>query len=185
MAQIVIIGLGTAGFAAALAARKNSRDTAIAIIDEKSYDLMHPCGLPFYLEGRIKNIEDLKHDLKLSAMKIEKITGKAVKIDAKNRIVETDKNKKISYDKLVIATGASPSIPQIEGKEIAYVVDSLESVEKIKRAAKKGKKACVIGAGAIGLETAFALNKNGLDVSVIDMLPSSFPKAIDPDMSEI
>src|SRR3989338_4810061 len=116
--KLVIVGLGTAGFAAALAARKTDRNCSITIIDEKSYDLMHPCGLPFYLEGRIKNIEDLKHDLRLSAMKIEKIRGKAVKIDAKNRIVETDKNKKISYDKLVIATGASPSIPQIEGKEI-------------------------------------------------------------------
>ena len=183
--KLVIVGLGTAGFAAALAARKTDRNCSITIIDEKSYDLMHPCGLPFYLEGRIKNIENLKHHLNLKQMNIEKVKDKAIGIDTKNKEVITENNKKIKYDKLVIATGASPFVPPIEGKELAYVVDSLESAEKIKKAAKKGKKACVIGAGAIGLETAFALNENGLDVSVADMLPSSFPRAIDPDMSAI
>ena len=162
--KLVIVGLGTAGFAAALAARKTDRNCSITIIDEKSYDLMHPCGLPFYLEGRIKNIENLKHHLNLKQMNIEKVKDKAIGIDTKNKEVITENNKKIKYDKLVIATGASPFVPPIEGKEIAYVVDSLESAEKIKKAAKKGKKACVIGAGAIGLETAVALKKKGMKI---------------------
>ena len=93
--KLVIIGLGTAGFAAALTARKTDRTSSITIIDSKDFDLLHPCGLPFYLEGKIKDLSDLKHDLGLKQMNIEKVKDKAVNIDTKNRIVETEKNKKI------------------------------------------------------------------------------------------
>jgi len=57
--KLVIIGLGTAGFAAALTARKTDRASSITIIDSKEFDLLHPCGLPFYLEGKIKKLSDL------------------------------------------------------------------------------------------------------------------------------
>ena len=46
-------------------------------------------------------------------------------------------------------------------------------------------KAVVVGAGAIGIETAWALKERGLKVTIVDMLPITFPKTIDPDMSAI
>ena len=181
--KLVIIGLGTAGFAAALTARKTDRTSSITIIDSKEFDLLHPCGLPFYLEGKIKKLSDLKHDLGLKQMNIEKVKDKAVNIDTKNKIVETERNKKIGYGKLIIATGASPLMPPIKGKEMAYTLHNSEDAEKIKEI--KEKKVTIVGASAIGLETAVALNKNGKDVTVIDMLPSAFPRAIDPDISKV
>ncbi len=181
--KLVIIGLGTAGFAAALTAKKTGRASSITIIDNKDFDLLHPCGLPFYLEGKIKSLDALKHDLGLKQMGIDKVKGKAINIDAKNKEVITENNEKIRYDKLIIAAGASPFMPPIEGKELAYTLHTDEDAEKISKI--KEKKVAIIGASAIGLETAVALNKKGKDVTVIDMLPSAFPRAIDPDMSKI
>ena len=179
--KLVIIGLGAAGFAAALAARKTASNINIAIIDDKNYDLMHPCGLPFALEGKIK-LEDLKHSVNISGA--NKIKGKAESIDVNNKTVLV-KNKKISYDRLLIATGSSPFIPDIEGKESALIIKDMESIDKIKGKLKDSKNALIVGAGAIGLETAYALSKRGLKVEVVEMLSHCFPKAIDADISKI
>jgi len=122
--KLVIIGLGAAGFAAALAAKKTNRDTDITIIDEKDYDLLHPCGLPFALEGKIK-LDDLKHSVSIAG--INKIKGKAENIDVKNKIVIAN-NKKINYDKLLIVTGSSPFVPDIEDKEYAFTVKDIASI---------------------------------------------------------
>ena len=183
--KIIIIGLGSAGFAAALAIKKISRNAEVIIIDNKDYDLLHPCGLTFVLEGRVKSFDKIKHDLNLKSMDIKKIKGKATKIDVKNKVVEIDNEKKESYDKLIIATGSSAFVPDIEGKELAHTVHTIESTTKLKKEIKKGKKAVIVGASAIGLETAIALKANGLDVTIVDMLPGVFPKALDEDMSNI
>ena len=174
--RLVIIGLGAAGFAAALAIKKTDRKAELTIIDEKDYDLMHPCGLPFALEGKVK-IENLKHPVNIAG--VEKIKGKAKSIDVKNKKVLLE-NKEVEYDKLLIATGSSPFIPQ--GMEKALVVKDPESVEEIQKKVKG--KVTIVGAGAIGLETAFALSKKA-EVEVIEMLSQCFPNQIDPDISGI
>lgn len=180
--KLVIIGLGAAGFAAALAARKTARDAEITIIDDKDYDLMHPCGLPFALEGRI-GLKSLKHPVNIAG--INKIRGKAESIDIKDKRIVLENKKEIGYDRLLIATGSSPFVPNIEGKEYAFTVKDPGSIEKMEDKIKTAKKATVVGAGAIGLETAFALSKKGIKVEVVEMLSHCFPKAIDEDISKV
>lgn len=192
MAEIVIIGLGAAGFAAALSARKNDRNAEITVIDEKGYDLMHPCGLPFALDGAVK-LDNLKHSISAESMKIKIINNSKVNIiDTNKKEIQYKKNNKntdkIKYDKLIIATGSSPIIPDIEGVKDntnLFVISSPEDIEKISSAIKKVKKADIIGAGAIGLETAIALSKRGVDVAIYEMLSHCLPKAIDKDISEL
>ena len=185
--KIVIIGLGAAGFAAAMAARKTGKDVEIVIIDKKDYDLGHPCGIPFYLEGKIKKIKDLNHKLKLEEMNIKKYSNSDVRsIDTGNKEVlfeidGGDKNE--NYDKLIIASGALPLMPRVEGVENAYKALDVDDVAIVKRGIKKIKKAVVIGAGAIGLEIAAALKENNVDVSVVDIMNNVLPSLIDPDMA--
>lgn len=189
--RVVIIGLGAAGFAAALAAKKYNRKAEIVFIDKKDFDLLHHCGLPFYIEGKIKDINELKQNLSLKRMGIKKYANyKAVKINNDKKELEIKNLKannieKIKYDSLIIATGAKPFIPPIKGAELAYSVGNIENTQKIKKTAEKAKNAVVIGAGAIGLETAHALKKNGLKTTIIDILPRALPKLIDNDISEI
>ena len=186
--KIVIIGLGTAGFAAALAIKKKDRKAGITFIDNKPYDLLHCCGLPYALEGKLK-IGNLKHGIGAERMDIDVISKAEVEdVDAKNKKITYNKNNKnedISYDKLIITTGASPFMPIEGAKGNVFTLSSAEDAEAIEKAIKNAKTAAIIGAGAIGLETAYALNKRGLKVVVIEMLSSLFPRAIDKDMSEI
>ena len=183
--KIVIIGLGAAGFAAAMAAKKANKDVEIVIIDKKDYDLGHPCGIPFYLEGKIKDIGKLKHGLNLKNMNIKKYSDSDVtSIDTENKEVLFG-SKKEKYDKLIIATGASPIMLPIEGVENAYKALDAEDISKIKKDLKKIKKAVVIGAGAIGLETAIALKENNVNVSVVDIMDNVLPNLIDSDISGV
>jgi len=185
MTKIVIIGLGAAGFGAALAAKKQDRNAEITIIDEKDF-LMHQCGLPFALEGEIKDISDLKHKINFERMGINSLNNcKVDNIDFNKRIVYYNKKEKIDYDKLIIATGSKPFIPPVKTDNKIFTVHNIEDTKELENNIKKGEKAIIVGASAVGLETAAALKKKGMDVKVIDMLPSTFPKSIDKDISEI
>ncbi len=192
--KIVIIGLGTAGFAAALAIRKVDRKAEIAIIDKKDFDLLHLCGLPYVLERKLHSFSKLQHDIHAKMMNIKVINRSlATKIDHDNRIViyknlGSNQENKISYDRVIISPGSYTFVPPIEGVDnnlYIHTVSNLKDTEKLDRAIEQARSAVVIGAGAIGLETAHALKKRDLKVTVIDMLPSTFPKSIDPDISKI
>lgn len=185
MPKIVIIGLGTAGFAAALEIKKKDRKSEITIIDKKDFDLLHSCGLPYFLERKVDSLSKLKHDIKAGMMGINIMhNSKATKIDTEKKAVfyEKDNEKKeIAYDKLIISTGSCPFIPPIDGikgNNGVFTVSSSSDTEKLDNSIEKSKTAIIIGAGAIGLETAYALKKRGLDVTIIDMLDSAFPKQL-------
>ena len=184
--KIVILGLGAAGFGAAFTISRQYRDANVIILDEKGY-LGHPCGLPFYLGGEIKDIDNLKQDIHLGS-RVQLIKDRATGIDTKRKTVKTE-NEEVGYDKLIIATGSKPFIPiKVPEKFInngVYTVSGIEDTTKLYEAATKGKSAVVVGAGAIGLETAIALAELGLNVKVIEMESSAFPMAIDKDVSDV
>ncbi len=184
MEKIVIIGLGAAGFGAALAAKKQDRKAEMTIIDEKDFDLLHQCGLPFVLEGRINDFSNLKRSISADKMGIKLLRCKVDKVNTDKKIVYCRDNE-INYNKLIITTGSKPFIPLTKTENKIFTVHNINDTKELANNAKKGEKAIIIGASAIGLETAVALNKKGMDVKVLDMLPSTFPKAIDKDMSEI
>src|SRR3989338_7334768 len=162
MAKIVIMGLGAAGFGAALGAKKQDRNAEITIIDEKDFDLMHQCGLPFALEGKIKDLANLKHSIHADKMGIKLINNSKInRVDTKERAVYYN-DKKISYDALIIAAGSKPFIPLIKTENEIFTVHNIEDTKRLEKNIKKGEKAIIIGAGAVGLETAVALNKKGM-----------------------
>ncbi len=194
MAKIVIIGLGTAGVSACLTIRKRYPKNEVTIIDKKEFDLLHSCGLPFLLDGRVDSPEKLKYTLKISGIK-KHLNREAIGIipekeSIKIENLESGERENVSYDSLILATGTTPFIPPIPRlRELkdkkAFVIKSLEDIVKIKGVAKKAKEALVIGAGATGLEAAVVLNKRGLKVIIVEALKSLLPKALDPDVSEI
>ncbi len=119
MRHIVIIGLGSAGYAALMTIRRTAPKTRITVIDPKRSDLMHPCGIPYALGGHVP-VAGLEQDIFLSKMSVEKLAGKASRIDGEARsvTVHTDDGERvISYDAAIIATGSLPAIPPIAGVE--------------------------------------------------------------------
>lgn len=190
--KLLIIGLGTAGFSAALSARKHSRDVEITIIDEKDFDLLHTCGLPYALNGST-DANALKHSIDSRNMKLNIIRGKAKGIDSKGKkvLVETKKgSREESYDKLIIATGFKVDLPEIEGlKEnlgkTAFPFHRYEDLAEIKKRAKKGRKAVVVGAGPIGVELAFSLRSIEMDVALVEAAKHVMPKYFDAEFTKI
>ncbi|GHB35230.1 nitrite reductase large subunit [Pseudovibrio japonicus] len=87
----------------------------------------------------------------------------------------------VSYDKLVIATGSSPFIIPIEGKDLdgVLVYRDLDDVEAMLAAAKAGGRAVVIGGGLLGLEAAAGLKEQGMDVTVLHLMPTLMERQLD------
>ncbi len=187
--KVVIIGLGTAGYAAAMEAAKGGAD--IVIIEKRDFETFSPCGLPYVIDGSIPHFEDLKHTIKLRntekllSHEVESIAVDEKTVIAKN--MKTGKKINIEYDKLIIATGAVPVVPPVPGAlkllgEDTFMVSTIEDTRQVKERAESSQLCVVIGTGAVGLETACALHNKGLTVTMVEMLPQVFPQAIDADI---
>ncbi len=190
--RIVIIGANASGVDAAVAARKTNRETEITLLTKEDVGAYSRCGLPFVLGGDISSFNDLvvypsnfykmmKFDLKLETA--------AEHIDTKTKTIEVKykdgKQENLSFDKLVIATGAAPMRLPIDGidKQGVFNLHTLKDGERLAQAAMKAKSAVIIGSGLVGLETAEAFVEKGLKTSIVEMLPSILPRLLDRDMS--
>jgi NADH oxidase (H2O2-forming) len=189
--KIAIIGFGSAGYAALMAIKKKNPGAEIIVIDPKKHDLLHACGLPYSLEGIVKE-EDLEQDINLKRMGVSRIEALAESIDASKKkitVQQGDRFIEISYDAAIIATGNKPVIPQIKGIEEAlnnglYTLTSINDLSMIKDRLRASRIGIVIGAGAIGLETAVALENYLERVIVIEMTEQVLPGILDRDISK-
>ena len=192
--KIVIIGAHAAGTDAASAARKTDRSAEITLITDQSVAGYSPCGIPFVLGGHIASFEDLivfplsyyrmmKIDLRLETKaRAINVEDKTVEIEDKKGDSET-----LQYDSLILATGAYPFIPPIKGREKkgVFTLRTLDDGKRIYRALKRSKAAIVVGAGAIGVETAVSFRERGLKTTIVEFLPQVCPAALDRDMARI
>lgn len=193
--NIVIIGAHAAGVEAAGAARKTDRQAEITLLTQEKHAGYSRCGLPFVIGGPIPAFKDLivfppaYYQMIKANLRTE---TKATNVDAKNKTVETQnregKAEILSYDSLIIATGANSFMPPIKGREKKGIqsLRTLEDGEEIAKKVRDGAKtAVVMGAGLIGLEVAIALHEKGLKTTVIEMLPQVLPAMLDPEMAKI
>ncbi len=194
--NIVIVGLGAAGLHASKAALSQDRGCRVTFIEERDFDQFSPCALPFAIEGVIDDMDRLKHSLPELKNRLSKyLAHSAVSLDPDAKIL-TVKNLQngekhvIPYDALVLATGAEPAMLPVPGAaELAgkgiHVVSDIKSASALKNAASAtdSRRAVVVGAGAIGLETAHALVRLGLSVSVVEAEDRPLPRTIDPEMA--
>jgi len=193
--RIIIIGAHAAGVDAAVAARKTDRTAEITLISKERRVGYSRCGIPFVIGEHIPRFDDLivYPPTFYKMMKLNLKTETTVThINKDAKTIETiDKNGKtetLPYDSLILATGASPFVPPIKGKEKqgVFVVRSLEDGEMIDAAIKAGaKNAVVIGAGLIGLEMGVAFVERGLKATVVELLPQTLPAMLDADMANI
>ncbi|WP_373237215.1 nitrite reductase large subunit NirB [Cohaesibacter celericrescens] len=107
--------------------------------------------------------------------------AKVTKIDRDAKTVTSEAGITASYDKLVIATGSSPFIIPIPGHNLngVMVYRDLDDVEGMLNAAKGGGRAIVIGGGLLGLEAAAGLKEQGMDVTVLHLMPTLMERQMD------
>jgi NADPH-dependent 2,4-dienoyl-CoA reductase/sulfur reductase-like enzyme len=166
--KIVVIGGGAAGMSAASKARRMDKDSSITVLEKTGYVSYAECGMPYYLSGHFDNIEDLLH-YPLSEFKehrnINVITGIDVESINRNEKYVEAKGIKYQYDKLVIATGATPQVPE-KFRDFALVLRNMDDVKLIKDKISELENITVVGAGVLGTEL-FSLLGSKYNVKLI------------------
>ncbi|MBO5152308.1 MAG: FAD-dependent oxidoreductase, partial [Methanobrevibacter sp.] len=191
--KVVIVGGGAGGISTASNIRKIDNDCEIVVLTRDDKVAYSPCAIPYVLSGTIKSFDDIvmrtpedykKKDIDV----ITEVEVTAVDSDKKTVTYESgSKSKTIKYDKLVLATGGNPFVPPMGGVDLegVYQIRNIDDGKKVQEAMKDAKSAIVTGAGLIGIEIAFALMKQGLNVTLSEMMPQIVPRSLDKDMSDI
>jgi NADPH-dependent 2,4-dienoyl-CoA reductase/sulfur reductase-like enzyme/rhodanese-related sulfurtransferase len=190
--KIVIIGGTACGPKAAARARRCDQQAQITLVEQEENLSVATCGLPYYISGVIDSRQELLArgaDFFKRVMNIDVLTRtRAVAIDRKNHQVEvlnlgTNQTSAIEYDKLVLATGRLPAIPDLKGRDLSgvFTLAKIEEAQAIRElvSARRMKKAVIIGAGLIGLEMAESLTAQGLEVSIVEALDWPIPTLLD------
>ena len=186
--KIVILGGVAAGTKIAAKLMREGRNNEVLILN-KGADISYAgCGLPYYVGHVIEEKESLivntpqKYEALTGARVLTRMEAVEVDRDAKQvTAVHLDPREKTvySYDKLVIATGASPVRPPIEGVDLenVFFMRTPEDAIALRNLISDGgiKRAVVVGAGYIGLEIAENLAKDGVKPFVLDMAPHVLP----------
>jgi len=103
-------------------------------------------------------------------------------LDKINKTVTAENGISTSYDKLVVATGSLPIVVAVAGHQLegVLVYRDLDDVDKMLDAAKGKGRAVVIGGGLLGLEAAAGLREQGMDVTVLHLMPTLMERQLDP-----
>lgn len=194
--KVVIIGGVAAGTKTAAKLLREDRSHQVQIIT-KSKDISYAgCGLPYYVGHVIEHREQLIVNTPQSFTDLTGVSvttqTEAVAIDREKKVVVavdavTGERKEYPYDKAVIAVGARPFIPPVEGVALknVFTMRTPEDAVALREAVDSGsiKRAVIVGGGFIGLELAENLVSQGIRVTVIDMAEHILP-GFDSEMQE-
>lgn len=185
--KVVIIGNGAAGIAAAEAARKADASSEITIITDEKYPHYSRPRVIEYLAGKADTAAiTIKKTDWYEKNKITLTTARVMQLNTGARQAISDSGA-IGYDKLIIAAGASSSVPPFDGagNEGVFTLRTIEDADRIKSAAKNTKNAVAIGAGLLGIEAAYALCSLGIEVTVVEFFDRLLPRQLDGEAAAI
>lgn len=179
-----IVGAGAAGASACAALRELGFDGRIVLIDAETTRPYDRTALSkFVPSGELApdDVYPLLPDDFFHAYAIDTVERRVVTLDAATRQIRFDDGDPLTYDMALVATGSVPRRPPIEGiddeavRERVVMLRNRTDAARLDALAGRGGRALVIGGSFIGLETAAALRKRGLDVSVVS--PDTTPFA--------
>jgi len=182
--KIIIVGHGMVGhkFLECLA-DAGAQDLEVTVLCEEprpAYDRVH---LSEFFAG--KSAEDLslvpEGFFAQNNNMLLRLNAKATAIDTAAKTVTTSTGETLGYDKLVLATGSYPFVPQLPGKDRkdTFVYRTIEDLEAMLECGQRAKSGVVIGGGLLGLECAKALRDMGLDTHVVEFAPRLMAVQVD------
>lgn len=175
--NILIIGGGAGGSSCAARLRRLDNSADITILEKTEETSIASCGLPYYIGNVIADrgkMQVASAELFDKLFDIQIKTGcEVTAVNPEKKTVTTALGEEYSYDKLVIASGAKPFVPPINGLEKLpyFVVKHLSDADRIKEFIKSNaiKDAVVVGGGFIGVEVAENLNHLGIKTSLVEL----------------
>src|ERR1035437_7579757 len=192
--KVIVIGGVAAGPKAAAKIMRLNPEAEVTLLEKGKFISYAGCGLPYYVSGVVKEQKDLMSTpigVVRDAGFFQKV--KNVKVLTETEALEIDRGGKrvrarhageagdfwLAYDKLVLATGAKPTIPPVPKANLANIttLHSLADAERIKAwaAQAKAREVVMVGGGLIGVETVEALFDYDCQVTLVEMLPQILP----------
>jgi NAD(P)H-nitrite reductase large subunit len=188
MKRYVIIGMGAAGFAAAQTIRAHDPGGEIVLISPENAGYYSRPALAYYLSKEI-NEGSLYPLTKAEFKELGIITLKdlVVRIDPELKSVFLKSQKKIAYDRLLMAPGAEAVQPTMEGIDLegVYYLDSHAQTKELVKRAKRGRTAVVAGGGITALEIVEGLSARKMKVHFFLRGDLYWNRVLDPVESEI
>lgn len=207
--QILVIGADAAGMSAAhqilRAARSQDREVRVTALEKMPFTSYSACGIPYWVAGDVDDVDDLvaRTPERHREMGVNLLTGRtAVGLDLAAKVVTSQDSdgsvEELHYDRLVIATGGRPIMPEWTGPQpgqlhggVGVVKDLNDGQQWIDHLARRfetdeadGSRGtvAVIGGSYIGLEMAEAAMRKGFAVTLLTR--STVMSSLDPDMSD-
>jgi NADPH-dependent 2,4-dienoyl-CoA reductase/sulfur reductase-like enzyme/rhodanese-related sulfurtransferase len=191
--RIVIVGGNAGGMSTATRLRRLEEDADVVVLEAGDYVSYASCGLPYHLDGTIPedDLAVLTPEMVGSMFDLDiRTKHEATGVDTESRTVTVrspDGRERLSYDSLVLATGATPIEPPIDGLDEVetHSVRTIDDVAAIRERVEDDgvDRALVVGGGYIGLEVTETLHEAGLSVTTAEMESQVMPRTLGPAMA--
>jgi NADH oxidase len=196
MSKVVVVGANHAGTCAINTITGFNEGDEVVVFDQNSNISFLGCGMALWIGGQISKPDGLFYSNK------EKLESQGAKVNMNSKVERIDFDKKFvcatlengqkveeSYDKLILATGSLPIVPQIPGRDLENVqlVKLFQNAEEVIKKLENPdiKTIAVVGAGYIGVELAEAFERHNKKVIVVDIANTSLSSYYDPEFSAL
>ena len=180
----LILGAGPAGVIAAETIRKHARGDSITLVGDEREPPYSRMAIPYLLVGDIGEPGTYlrKQPEHFSRLRIDRVDAQARHVDIAARTVTLDDGQTLTFDRLLIATGSHPVRPPIPGLDLPGVETcwTLADARAIAERARPGARVLQMGAGFIGCIIMEALQKRGVQLSVVEMGDRMVPRMMGP-----
>lgn len=182
--RLLILGAGIAGVTAAEEARTIAPEVAITLLTREAAAPYYRLNLTRFLAGEVgEEALPLQEPAWYAAQRINVIHGEAVAIERDEGRVRLQDGQSLPYDRLILAGGAHPFVPPIAGssRQGVMTLRTFEDARSLLARVRPGGRCLCVGGGLLGLETAAALRRRGMAVTVVEgfgwLLPRQLPPA--------
>ncbi|MBN1971959.1 MAG: FAD-dependent oxidoreductase [Candidatus Delongbacteria bacterium] len=184
--DILVIGGSASGIVASGTAKSNYPDKKVTLV-RKEEKVMVPCGIPYIFGTLGASEKNIVNDKPLLDAGVEIIINEVVSIDKNDKTAQLKTGETICFEKLVLATGSTPTVPKwLKGsdKENVFVIPKDKVyLDELFVKIKQCKKVVTIGGGFIGVEISDELNKLGIETTIVEILPHVLNLAFDDEIS--
>ena len=195
--KVIIIGGVAAGMSAAAKLKRADKEAQITVYEKSKHVSFGACGLPYFVGNFFEDSN------KMIARTVEQFNASGITVNIEHEVLNVDTNNKSvtvknlvnnevftdTYDKLMIATGASAIIPPIKNVDLkhVYTLKSMEDGHALKEAMQNDelKRVAIVGAGFIGLEVVEAAKQYGKEVHVFQLNDRVLVDTFDKEVTDL
>lgn len=195
--KVIIVGGVAAGMSAAAKLKRANKEAQITVYEKSRHVSFGACGLPYFVGNFFEDSQ------KMIARTVEQFNASGITVNIEHEVLNVDTDNKCitvknlltgetftdTYDKLMIATGASAIIPSINNVDLkhVYTLKSMEDGEALKHAMQNEalKRVAIVGAGFIGLEVVEAAKQYGKEVHVFQLNDRVLVDTFDKEITDL